>query len=113
LRRQAGSKLLGGHVTSAHSRHYAWQALAGRAARAKSSGRNGIASNGTQAGDEQNEADLVRAFGLPRRDRGGAVILIDPFLDNPLFQGDQEEAYGGTTHVILTHGPEVGEPFTL
>jgi L-ascorbate metabolism protein UlaG (beta-lactamase superfamily) len=43
----------------------------------------------------------------------GAVILIDPFLDNPLFQGDKEEAYAGTTHVIPTRGPEVGEPFTL
>ena len=34
----------------------------------------------------------------------GAVILIDPFLDNPLFGGDRKKAYAGTTHVILTHG---------
>ena len=34
----------------------------------------------------------------------GAVILIDPFLDNPTFEGDKAAAAEGATHVILTHG---------
>ncbi len=34
----------------------------------------------------------------------GAVILIDPFLDNPTFAGDKAAAAAGATHVILTHG---------
>jgi len=34
----------------------------------------------------------------------GAVIMIDPFLDNPTFQGDKKAAYKGATHVVLTHG---------
>ena len=34
----------------------------------------------------------------------GAVIMLDPFVDNPVFKGDVEAAYKGATHVILTHG---------
>ncbi|MBN9009477.1 MAG: MBL fold metallo-hydrolase, partial [Rhizobiales bacterium] len=34
----------------------------------------------------------------------GAVILIDPFLENPLFGGDRKAAYAGATHILLTHG---------
>ena len=39
-----------------------------------------------------------------RMDIAGAAILIDPFLENPLFQGDRKAAYEGVTHVVLTHG---------
>ena len=39
-----------------------------------------------------------------RLDVKGAVILIDPFLDNPTFKGDKVGAAKGTTHVIVTHG---------
>lgn len=39
-----------------------------------------------------------------RVDIADAVILIDPFLDNPTFKGDKKAAYQGATHVILTHG---------
>jgi L-ascorbate metabolism protein UlaG (beta-lactamase superfamily) len=39
-----------------------------------------------------------------RVDIAGAVIMIDPFLANPTFKGDQKAAYRGATHVVLTHG---------
>lgn len=39
-----------------------------------------------------------------RVDIEGAVIMIDPFIGNPTFTGDQQAAYEGTTHVVLTHG---------
>lgn len=39
-----------------------------------------------------------------RIDLDGAVIMIDPYLANPTFTGDHPAAYGGTTHVVLTHG---------
>jgi len=39
-----------------------------------------------------------------RVDIAGATIMIDPFLANPTFKGDQRAAYEGTTHVVLTHG---------
>ena len=39
-----------------------------------------------------------------RIDLDGAVIMIDPFIGNPTFEGDQQAAYQGTTHVVLTHG---------
>ncbi|MCP4383435.1 MAG: metal-dependent hydrolase [Hyphomicrobiales bacterium] len=39
-----------------------------------------------------------------RLDLDGAVIMIDPFLDNPTFTGDAAGAWHGTTHVVLTHG---------
>jgi L-ascorbate metabolism protein UlaG (beta-lactamase superfamily) len=39
-----------------------------------------------------------------RVDLAGAAIMIDPFLGNPTFKGDQRAAYQGATHVILTHG---------
>jgi L-ascorbate metabolism protein UlaG (beta-lactamase superfamily) len=77
--------------------------LAGRAVRANCSGRNGIASNGTQAGDRQMKLTWFGHSAF-RVEIAGAVILIDPFLDNPLFQGDKEQAYAGTTHVVVTHG---------
>jgi L-ascorbate metabolism protein UlaG (beta-lactamase superfamily) len=35
---------------------------------------------------------------------GGAIVMIDPFLANPTFEGDQKAAYSGATHVVLTHG---------
>jgi L-ascorbate metabolism protein UlaG (beta-lactamase superfamily) len=34
----------------------------------------------------------------------GAVIMIDPFLANPTFGGDQKAAYAGANFVVLTHG---------
>jgi L-ascorbate metabolism protein UlaG (beta-lactamase superfamily) len=39
-----------------------------------------------------------------RVDIAGASIMIDPFLGNPSFKGDQKAAYKGATHVVLTHG---------
>jgi L-ascorbate metabolism protein UlaG (beta-lactamase superfamily) len=39
-----------------------------------------------------------------RVDVEGAAIMIDPFIGNPTFTGDQKEAYQGATHVVLTHG---------
>jgi L-ascorbate metabolism protein UlaG (beta-lactamase superfamily) len=39
-----------------------------------------------------------------RVDLAGAAIMIDPFIGNPTFQGDQMAAYQGATHVVLTHG---------
>lgn len=39
-----------------------------------------------------------------RIDLKGAVILIDPFLDNPTFKGDKRAATKGATHVVVTHG---------
>ncbi len=39
-----------------------------------------------------------------RLDLDRASILIDPFLDNPTFEGDKEAAIAGVTHVVLTHG---------
>jgi L-ascorbate metabolism protein UlaG (beta-lactamase superfamily) len=39
-----------------------------------------------------------------RMDYRGAVIMVDPFLDNPTFTGDVNAAYRGATHVVLTHG---------
>lgn len=41
------------------------------------------------------------AFRIAYKD---AVVLIDPFLANPTFKGDQAAAYQGSTHVIVTHG---------
>lgn len=39
-----------------------------------------------------------------RVDIAGAAIMIDPFIGNPTFEGDQKAAYDGATHVVLTHG---------
>jgi len=39
-----------------------------------------------------------------RVDISGAAIMIDPFIGNPTFEGDQQAAYDGATHVVLTHG---------
>ena len=39
-----------------------------------------------------------------RLDIAGAVVMIDPFLDNPTFKGDKAAAFRGATHVVLTHG---------
>ncbi len=39
-----------------------------------------------------------------RVDIDGAVIMIDPFLENPTFEGDVRAAFRGATHVVLTHG---------
>lgn len=39
-----------------------------------------------------------------RVDIAGAAIMIDPFIGNPTFKGDQKAAYQGATHVALTHG---------
>jgi len=39
-----------------------------------------------------------------RIDTADAVVMLDPFLDNPTFKGDRKAAYAGATHVILTHG---------
>jgi L-ascorbate metabolism protein UlaG (beta-lactamase superfamily) len=39
-----------------------------------------------------------------RLDLADAVVLIDPFITNPTFHGDQHAAWTGTTHVVLTHG---------
>jgi len=39
-----------------------------------------------------------------RVDYAGAVIMIDPFIENPTFHGDHKAAYAGATHVLLTHG---------
>jgi len=39
-----------------------------------------------------------------RVDIAGAAIMIDPFIGNPTFKGDQQAAYDGATHVVLTHG---------
>ncbi len=38
---------------------------------------------------------------------GASVLLIDPFLTgNPHFTGSYQEAVGGATHVLITHGHE-------
>ena len=34
----------------------------------------------------------------------GAVVMIDPFLENATFRGDVKAAYSGATYVVLTHG---------
>jgi L-ascorbate metabolism protein UlaG (beta-lactamase superfamily) len=34
----------------------------------------------------------------------GAIVMIDPFLENATFKGDVKAAYNGATHVVLTHG---------
>jgi L-ascorbate metabolism protein UlaG (beta-lactamase superfamily) len=34
----------------------------------------------------------------------GAVVMIDPLIENPTFKGDVKAAYDGATHVVLTHG---------
>lgn len=39
-----------------------------------------------------------------RLDLDGAVVMIDPFLDNPTFKGNKKQAWAGATHVLLTHG---------
>jgi L-ascorbate metabolism protein UlaG (beta-lactamase superfamily) len=39
-----------------------------------------------------------------RVDIAGAAIIIDPFIGNATFKGDQQAAYDGATHVVLTHG---------
>jgi L-ascorbate metabolism protein UlaG (beta-lactamase superfamily) len=39
-----------------------------------------------------------------RVDLDGAAIMIDPFVGNPTFHGDQQATYEGATHVVLTHG---------
>ncbi len=39
-----------------------------------------------------------------RVDIDGAAIMIDPFLENPTFEGDVRAAFRGATHVVLTHG---------
>jgi L-ascorbate metabolism protein UlaG (beta-lactamase superfamily) len=39
-----------------------------------------------------------------RLEAPGAVVMIDPFLENPVFKGDAKAAYAGATHVALTHG---------
>jgi L-ascorbate metabolism protein UlaG (beta-lactamase superfamily) len=39
-----------------------------------------------------------------RVDIAGASIMIDPFLENGTYKGDLKAAYGGATHVALTHG---------
>jgi L-ascorbate metabolism protein UlaG (beta-lactamase superfamily) len=39
-----------------------------------------------------------------RIEYAGAVIMLDPFLENPTFKGDLKAAYGGATHVAVTHG---------
>jgi len=39
-----------------------------------------------------------------RVELSGAVILIDPFIDNPTFKGDRNAAFAGATHVLLSHG---------
>lgn len=35
---------------------------------------------------------------------GSSVLLVDPFLDNGVFKGDQAAATAGATHILLTHG---------
>lgn len=39
-----------------------------------------------------------------RIEAGGKTILIDPFLENPIFSGGWEGPAEGVTHVLLTHG---------
>ena len=39
-----------------------------------------------------------------RVDIAGAAIMIDPFINNPTFDGEVKAAYHGATHVVLTHG---------
>ncbi len=39
-----------------------------------------------------------------RIDYADAAVMVDPFLANPTFTGDQKAAYAGATHVVLTHG---------
>ena len=39
-----------------------------------------------------------------RVDYADAVVMIDPFIENPTFKGDPKAAYAGATHVVLTHG---------
>lgn len=39
-----------------------------------------------------------------RVEAGGKTILIDPFLENPLWSGGWEKPAEGATHVLLTHG---------
>ncbi|MGA0531503.1 metal-dependent hydrolase [Hansschlegelia sp. KR7-227] len=46
-----------------------------------------------------------------RLDFGASAVLVDPFLDNGVFEGDQRKATEGATHILLTHGhfDHVGE----
>jgi L-ascorbate metabolism protein UlaG (beta-lactamase superfamily) len=39
-----------------------------------------------------------------RVEAAGKTILIDPFLENPLWSGGWEQPSEGVTHVLLTHG---------
>ena len=39
-----------------------------------------------------------------RVEYAGAVIMLDPLLDNPTFKGDANAAYKGATHVVVSHG---------
>lgn len=39
-----------------------------------------------------------------RIEYAGAVVMLDPFLSNPVFKGDVKKAYAGATHVVLSHG---------
>ncbi len=39
-----------------------------------------------------------------RVEYAGAVVMIDPFIENPTFKGDHKAAFAGATHVLLTHG---------
>lgn len=39
-----------------------------------------------------------------RVEAAGKTILIDPFLENPLWPGGWEEPAEGVTHLLLTHG---------
>ncbi|MCO5066053.1 MAG: metal-dependent hydrolase [Rhizobiaceae bacterium] len=39
-----------------------------------------------------------------RVEAAGKAILIDPFLENPLWSGGWEKPAEGITHVLLTHG---------
>ena len=40
-----------------------------------------------------------------RLEIGGTVLLIDPWLGNPLFdEGRRDEAIEGVTHILITHG---------
>jgi L-ascorbate metabolism protein UlaG (beta-lactamase superfamily) len=34
----------------------------------------------------------------------GAVVMIDPFIENPTFKGDAKAAYQGATYVLVSHG---------
>lgn len=39
-----------------------------------------------------------------RVETGKSVVMIDPFITNPTYDGSLEEASRGATHVVLTHG---------